>query len=79
MCLLLIFLTNRVDVQYAVRTYEQVSVSSGVGRTGCCHEYKSLRKRDINFISKTIDKLDQWCAGEMFNFNFVCIALVQNS
>ena len=59
--------------------YEQVSVSSGVGRTGCWHEYKSPRKRGINFILKPIDKLDHRCAGKMFNFNFVCIALVQNS
>ena len=60
-------------------TYEQVSVSSGVGRTGCWHEYKSLRKRDINFISKPVDVLDHRCAGKMFNFNFVCIVVVQNS
>ena len=59
--------------------YEQVSVSSGTGRTGCWHEYKSLRKRGINFISKPIDILDYSCAGKMFNFNFVCIAVVQNS
>ena len=56
-------------------SYEQVSVSSGVGR----HEYKSLRKRGINFISKPIDKLDHRCAGKMFTFNFVCIVVVQNS
>ena len=60
-------------------TYEQVSVSSGVGWTGCWHEYKSLRKHGINFISKPIDKLDHRCAGKIFNFNFVCIAVVQNS
>ena len=55
------------------------SVSSGVGRTGCWHEYKSLRKHYINFISKPIDKLDHRCAGKMFNFNFVCIVELQNS
>ena len=59
--------------------YEQISVSSGVGRTGCWHEYKSLRKSGINFISKPINKLDHRCAGKMFNFNFVCIVVVQNS
>ena len=59
--------------------YEQVLVSSGVGRTGCWHEYKSLRKRGINFISKPIDKWDHRCAGQIFNFNFVCIAVVQKS
>ena len=59
--------------------YEQVSVSSGVERTGCWHEYKSLRKRCINFISKPIGKLDHRCAGKNFNFNFVCIVVVQNS
>ena len=58
---------------------EPVSVSIGVGRTGCWHEYKSLRKRGINFISKPIDKLDHRCSGKMFNFNFVCIVVVQNS
>ena len=61
------------------RGYEQVSVSSGVRRTGCWHEYKSLRKDGINFILKPIDKLDHRCAEKMFNFNFVCIAVVQNS
>ena len=54
-------------------TYEQVSVNSGVGRTECWHEYKSLRKHGINFISKPVDKLDHRCAGTMLNFNFVCI------
>ena len=61
------------------KSYEQVSVNSGVGRTGCWHEYKSLWKHGINFISKSIDKLDHMCAGKMFNFNFVCIVVVQNS
>ena len=32
--------------------YEQVSVSSGVGRTGCWHEHKSLRNHGINLILK---------------------------
>ena len=59
--------------------YGQVSVSSGVGRTGCWHEYKSLRKRGIKFFSKPIDKLDHRCSGKMFKFNFVCIVVVQNS
>ena len=59
--------------------YEQVSVSSGVGRTGCWHAHKSLRKRGINFISKPIDKFDHKCAGKIFNFNFVCIVVVQKS
>ena len=53
-----------------VSGYEQVSVSSGAGRTGCWHEYKSLRKHGINFIAKPIDKLDHRCAGNIFNFNF---------
>ena len=61
------------------RASEQVSVSSGVGRTGWRHQYKSQRKHGINFISKHIDKLDHRCAGKMFNFNLVCIAVVQNS
>ena len=37
---------------------EQVSDNSSVGRTGCWHEHKSLRKRGINFISKLINKLE---------------------
>ena len=73
-------LEAKIEVKHINKSfYEQVSVSSGVGRTGCWHEYKSLRKRCINFISNPIDKLDHRCAGKMFNFNFVCIAVVQNS
>ena len=60
-------------------SYEQVSVSSGVGRTGCWHARKSLRKCGINFISKPIDKLDLRWAGKIFNLNFVCIVVVQKS
>ena len=54
-------------------------MSSGAGRTGCWHEYKSLRKHGINFISKPIAKLDHRCEGKMFSFNFVRIVVVQNS
>ena len=36
-------------------SYEQVSVSGGVGLTWCWHAQKSLRKRGINFISNPID------------------------
>ena len=56
--------------------YEQVSVSSGVGRTGCWHAHKSPRKHGINFISKPMDKLGHRCARKKFNFNFVCIVVV---
>ena len=70
---------NLVEIYAKNYGYEQVSVSSGVGQTGCWHAHKSLRKRGINFISKPIDKLDHRCAGKMFNFNFVCIVVVQNS
>ena len=52
-------------------------VSSGVGRTGCWHVHKSLRKHAINFISMTIDKLYHRCAGKIFNFNFSCNVVVQ--
>ena len=59
--------------------YEQVSVTSGVGRTGCWHEHQSLRKHGINLISKPIDKLYHMCAGKIFNFNFSCNVVVQMS
>ena len=52
-----ITVTVRMYTPVHQTAYEQVSVSSGVGQTGCWHEYKSLRKRGINFISKPIDKL----------------------
>ena len=57
------------------KRYDQVSDSSGVGRTECWHEHKSLRKRGINFISKTIDKSDHRCAGKIFKkmLFFFCI------
>ena len=51
----------------------QTLTSSSLGRL------HRARKRGINFILKPIDNLDHRCAGKMFNFNFVCIALVQNS
>ena len=52
--------------------YDQVLVSSGVGRTECRHEHKSLRKCCINLILKPFYKLDHVCAGKIFNFNFLC-------
>ena len=56
---------------YAVNmTYDLVGVSSGVGRTECWHEYKSLRKQCINLISTPIDKYDQRPPGKIFNFGF---------
>ena len=69
---------NLADWKSLMRTiYDQVSVSSGVERTGCWHEHKSLRKHGINFISNPIDKLDHRCAGKIFNFNFVVIVVVK--
>ena len=42
-----------------------ILVSSRVGRIGCWHAQKSLRKHSINLIAKPIDKLDHRCAGEI--------------
>ena len=40
---------------------DQVSVSSGEEQTECWHAHNN------------IDKLDDKCAGKMFNFNFIVV------
>ena len=59
--------------------YHQVSASSGAGWTEGWHTHKRLRKPGINLILKSIDKSYHRCAGKIFDFNFLCIVVVQKS
>ena len=57
----------------------QVLVSSCLRGTEIWHEHKSFRKRGLNLILKSSGKLDDKYAGQIFNFNFLFVIVVQKS